>query len=376
MKTELLTLSQSLKESLAQLSDYIHDNPELGNEEYKACAALTAYLASHNFEIETPLANIQTAFKATYDSHKPGPTIAYLCEYDALPEIGHGCGHNMIGAMSAGAGVLLSQIIDQIGGKILVFGTPAEETNGAKVPLAEQGYFDNVDAVMMAHPGAQTTESGTSLALEPIEFRFSGQTAHAAACPEKGINALNSVIALFNGIDALRQHVTPDVRMHGIITKGGVAANIVPDEAVTQWYFRANTKESLAIVVEKVRAIAQGAAMMTGSTLEMSQYELAYDDLKTNQVLSDAFNENLRALGITDIQPKEGGSGSIDIGNISNVAPTIHPYVAITNCDINGHTREMAAATKTPLAHERLMTTVLALAYTGYDVLSGTVTVK
>ena len=376
MKEKLKALSQELKTDLAALSDYIYDNPELGHMEFKACAALTQYLVSHGFEIKTSLEGIETAFMATYDSGKPGPSVAFLCEYDALPEIGHGCGHNMIGAMSAGAGVLLSKVINEVGGKVFVFGTPAEETNGAKVPLTAAGYFDDMDAVMMAHPGDKTQSSGTSLAIEPIEFKYTGKTSHAAASPEKGINALNSVIALYNGIDALRQHVTPDVRMHGVITSGGVAANVVPDEAITQWYFRAATKEGLAVVLEKVRAIGEAAALMTGATLEMSQYELAYDDLKTNQVLSDAFDDNLRQLGITDIVPKEGGMGSIDIGNVSNVAPTIHPYIAVTTCPTVGHTREMAAATTTPLAHDRLMITVVALAQTGYDVLSKAIVLK
>ena len=376
MKEKLKTLSQELKADLAALSDYIHDNPELGHVEFKACAALTQYLASHDFKVKTSLEGIETAFMATYDSGLPGPSVAFLCEYDALPEIGHGCGHNMIGAMSAGAGVLLSKVMNEVGGKVFVFGTPAEETNGAKVPLTAAGYFDDMDAVMMAHPGDKTQSSGTSLAIEPIEFKYTGKTSHAAASPEKGINALNSVIALYNGIDALRQHVTPDVRMHGVITSGGVAANVVPDEAVTQWYFRAATKEGLAVVLEKVRAIGEAAALMTGATLEMHQYELAYDDLKTNQVLSDTFDENLRQLGITDIVPKEGGMGSIDIGNVSNVAPTIHPYIAVTACPTVGHTREMAAATTTPLAHDRLMITVVALAQTGYDVLSKAIVLK
>lgn len=275
----------------------------------------------------------------------------------------------MIGAMSAGAGIILSKVLDEVGGKIIVYGTPAEETNGAKVIFAEEGVFDELDAAMMVHPGDKTLASGKSMALYPLQFTYKGKTAHAASCPHEGINALNAIIQLFNGIDALRQHVTPDVRMHGIITQGGVAANIVPDEATAQFYFRAGTKETLDDILEKVKNIAKGAALMTGATLEMSRYELPNDNLKTHENLSSAFMENLKALGIEDIHgPKE--TGSSDIGNVSHKTATIHPYLSISNCPLTGHSVQMANATITDLAHERLLTGALALAFTGLDVLN------
>lgn len=369
MKTRIYNEGQLVKERLADISDYIYNNPELGNEEYKAVEALTTFLKEHDFKVETSIAGMDTAFKATFDSGKPGMTIGYLCEYDALPKIGHGCGHNMIGVMSAGAGVALSKVLHEIGGKVIVYGTPAEETNGGKVILAEAGVFDELDAAMIVHPDGETRASGSSSALYPIRFIYKGKTAHAASCPEKGINALNSVIQLFNGIDALRQHVTPDVRMHGIITKGGVAANIVPDEAIADFYFRASTKERVTEVVEKVKKIAEGAALMTGATLEMERYELPYDDLNTNETLSEMFNNNLRELGITDIKEAKATGESSDIGNVSHVAPTIHPYIGITDCPIVGHSVEMANATTTSKAHDRLLIAALAMAYTGYDVI-------
>ena len=369
MKKKIYNEGQLIRQRLCEMSDYIYNNPELGNEEYKAVEALTTFLKDHNFKIESPIADMDTAFKATFDSGKPGMTIGYLCEYDALPKIGHGCGHNMIGVMSAGAGVALSKVLHEIGGKVIVYGTPAEETNGGKVILAEAGVFDELDAAMIVHPDGETRASGSSSALYPIRFIYKGKTAHAASCPEKGINALNSVIQLFNGIDALRQHVTPDVRMHGIITKGGVAANIVPDEAIADFYFRASTKERVTEVVEKVKKIAEGAALMTGATLEMERYELPYDDLNTNETLSEIFNNNLRELGITDIKEAKATGGSSDIGNVSHVAPTIHPYIGITDCPMVGHSVEMAKATTTSKAHDRLLIAALAMAYTGHDVI-------
>ena len=369
MKKKIYDEGQLIRQRLCEMSDYIYNNPELGNEEYKAVEALTTFLKEHNFKIESPIADMDTAFKATFDSGKPGMTIGYLCEYDALPKIGHGCGHNMIGVMSAGAGVALSKVLHEIGGKVIVYGTPAEETNGGKVILAEAGVFDELDAAMIVHPDGETRASGSSSALYPIRFIYKGKTAHAASCPEKGINALNSVIQLFNGIDALRQHVTPDVRMHGIITKGGVAANIVPDEAIADFYFRASTKERVTEVVEKVKKIAEGAALMTGATLEMERYELPYDDLNTNEALSEMFNNNLRELGITDIKEAKATGGSSDIGNVSYIAPTIHPYIGITDCPMVGHSVEMAKATTTSKAHDRLLIAALAMAYTGHDVI-------
>ena len=365
----LLKEGQNLKERLCEISEYIYHNPELGNEEFKAVEKLTSFLDEHNFKIEKEFLGLKTAFRAVYDSNKPGLTVGYLCEYDALPEIGHGCGHNMIGTMSAGAGVILSKIVDKVGGRIIIYGTPAEETNGAKVIFAENGVFEELDAAMILHPSDKTTKSGTSMALYPLQFTYRGRTAHAAGCPQDGINALNSVIQLFNGIDALRQHVTPDVRMHGIITNGGVAANIVPDEAVAQFYFRAAKKETVMDVVEKVKKIAEGAALMTGATLEMERFELPYDNLETHENLSEAFNENLRSLGITDIVENKD-FGSSDIGNVSQIVPTIHPNIGISNCRVVGHSREMADATISELGHERLITGTLALAYTGYDVLT------
>ena len=372
MKELIFNEGQNLKDRLCEISEFMYHNPELGNEEFKSAQKLISLLEEHNFTVEKEFLGLKTAFRAVYDCNKPGLTVGYLCEYDALPEIGHGCGHNMIGTMSAGAGVILSKVLDEVGGRIIVYGTPAEETDGAKVIFAEAGVFEELDAAMILHPSDKTTKSGTSMALYPLQFTYRGKTAHAASCPQDGINALNSVIQLFNGIDALRQHVTPDVRMHGIITNGGVAANIVPDEAVAQFYFRAAKKETLTELVEKVKKIAEGAALMTGATLEMERFELPYDDLRTHENLSEAFNENLRELGITEIVENKT-FGSSDIGNVSHIVPTIHPNIGISNCRVIGHSREMADATISELGHERLLIGTLALAYTGYDVLTNKV---
>lgn len=369
MKEKLKDIVEDLKESLWEISDYIYHHPELGDQEYLSSEKLSHFLSTHGFSIEKGLVGRPTSFRAIYDSGKQGPTIAYLCEYDALPEIGHGCGHNMIGTMGAGASVALSKLLDKIGGRVIALGTPAEETNGAKVPMAEQGVFDHVDVALMLHPSGESYESGDSLAMDAIQFTYHGKSAHAAASPHEGINALDAVIQLFNGINALRQHVKDDVRIHGIISKGGVAANVVPDLAQAQFYVRASERSDLDQVVDKVRQIAEGAAQMTGATLEMENYELSYDNMVTNQPLSKAFTANMKAAGVGDIKPKESG-GSIDMGNVSHVVPAIHPYIGLEKPDLIGHTRELAQLTISEVGKRTLINGVLALAFTGFDVIT------
>ncbi len=371
MKEQIITELENSKETLIEISDFICSNPELGNNEFMAMEKLTNFLKSNGFSIETNTLSKATAFIATYDSGKPGASIAYLCEYDALPQIGHGCGHNMIGTMSVGAAVALSKILGKIGGKAVVFGTPAEETDGAKVAMAEQGVFKDIDVAMILHPGDKTIESGYSLAMDALQFDFKGKTSHAAATPHEGINALDAVILTFNGINALRQHVTSDVRIHGIITEGGKAANIVPDRAIAQFYIRAGKKLYLKELVEKVKNIARGAALMTGAVLDISNYEISYDNMNTNNALSAAFSDNLRYIGITDIESSRSSYGSIDMGNVSNVVPAIHPYISITlDNHLVSHTTEFRDATLTDTAHKALMKGAAALALTGYDVIT------
>ncbi|AXI07989.1 amidohydrolase [Oceanobacillus zhaokaii] len=370
MKNKLQQEMEKIQAELWTMSDHLYDHPELGDQEYESMKLLTNFLKEHNFNIETGIVSRPTAFKAEYKSGKPGPTIAYLAEYDALPGVGHGCGHNLIGTMSVGAGVALSKVIEEIGGSVIVFGTPAEETNGAKVPMSEQGIFKDIDVAMIVHPGDQSYESGESLAMDAIQYSYSGKTAHAAAAPEEGINALDSVIQLFNGINALRQHVTSDVRIHGIIAEGGQAANVVPDKAVAQFYIRAKDRTYLNGVVKKVNNIAEGAAIMTGATLEISNYELSYDNMITNKALSNAFTMNLSEVSTEPVYPAKQSIGSIDMGNVSQVVPAIHPYISLKQPGLIAHTTEFANKTITEDGHEALVSGTLALAQTGYEVIT------
>lgn len=370
MKEMLWSEIQRYKETFWEISDYIYNNPELGNQEYKACEKLTRYLAENGFSVEIGVAMRPTAFCAVYDSKKGGPTVAFLCEYDALPEIGHGCGHNMIGTMSAAAGVILKNVLDQIGGRIMVIGTPAEETEGAKVDMVRQGVFDGVDAALILHPLDSSHESGTSLAMDALQFTFRGKAAHAAAEPEKGINALDGVILTFNGINALREHLRSDIRIHGIIKEGGVAPNVVPDLAVTQFYVRGKDRAYLNSTVEKVKNIAKGAAMVTGAELEISNYEPSYDNMITNQALSQAFTRNLLQAGVHEVKEPRTSFGSVDMGNVSHSVPAIHPYIGIGVTGFAAHSIDMAKATVTDEAHEMMLQGIAALAYTGYDIIT------
>jgi amidohydrolase len=370
MKEVILKEIDNIGDNLYSISDFMYYNPEGGNKEFKAVEKLTGILKENGFKVEMGIAEMPTAFKAVYDSKIPGPAVAYLCEYDALPEIGHGCGHNMIGTMSTGAAVALSKVLDKTGGKIVVFGTPAEETDGGKVYMVDKGVFNEVDVAMILHPAEASYESGSSLAMDALQFDFKGKPSHAAAEPEAGINALDAVILTFNGINALRQHVTSDVRIHGIIKEGGVAANIVPEKAVAQFYVRAAKRQYLNEVVEKVKNVARGAALMTGAQLDISNYEISYDNMNTNKVLSKAFTNNLRHIGITDVRVQRSGYGSIDMGNVSKAVPSIHPYIGLDCPNVAGHTREMAEMTISERGHKALVDGAAALAFTGYDILT------
>ncbi|WP_152658121.1 M20 family metallopeptidase [Oceanobacillus sp. CFH 90083] len=360
---------EAIQNELIQISNQLYENPELGDQEFESMKLLVKYLKSYDFEIETGIVDRPTAFRAEYTSSKPGPTIAYLAEYDALPGIGHGCGHNLIATFAVGAGVILRQHVEEIGGKVVVLGTPAEETNGAKVPMSEQGTFDDIDVAMMVHGADVSSESGPMLAMDALQFDFTGKAAHAAASPEQGINALDAVIQLFNGINALREHVPDDVRIHGIITKGGEAAGIVPAEATAQFYIRANERELVDEIGAKVRKIAEGACLMTGASVEISNYELSYDNMITNQVLSDTFTKHMKAYSANPVYPAVPATGSADMGNVSQVVPSIHPFAGLNEPGLVFHTKEFADKTITPDGEAAIHDAVLALAHTGYDII-------
>ncbi|MFE8699392.1 M20 family metallopeptidase [Cytobacillus sp. FJAT-54145] len=372
MKNIITNEIERLRDDFYAVSTYIGENPELGHEEFKASKILTQTLEKHGFIVEMGTCNLPTAFTATFDSGKEGPTIGFMAEYDALPEVGHACGHNLIGTMAIAAGIGLSKAVGETGGKVIVFGTPAEETKGGKVTMAEEGIFDSLDVALMVHPLDRYMKSGSSLAMDAIQFEFFGKSTHAAASPHLGINALDAVIQTFNSTNALRQHITPDARIHGIITEGGKAANVVPDYAVAQFYVRAAKREYVNELVEKVTRCAEGAALQTGATMKSSYYELSYDDMITNNHLSDAFTKELISLGIEEkeILTQRDGSGSLDMGNVSQVVPSIHPYIKICNEAYSCHTHEFREAAMSEQGKEAMILGAKAMALTGYEVLT------
>lgn len=370
MLAAINSITSNILDDLKELNQYIYNNPELGYEEFKSSKAHIDILKKYGFYVEEQYLGIKTAFKALYESEIQGPTICYLAEYDALPGIGHGCGHNLLGTTNTGAAIVLKHLLDEIGGKVVVFGTPAEETSGAKVIMVEKGAFKDIDIAMLAHPAPVYNKSGTSLALEPIQFTFKGKASHAASDPEKGINALDAVIMTFNSINALREHILPSARIHGVVTDGGKAANIVPDLATAQFYVRASTKAYLQELTEKVKNCARGAALATGTTLEISNYEFIYDDLVTNESLSNVFIENLKIQGVENPDKVKLSFGSLDMGNVSHVCPSIHPYFGIYGDEsIAAHTEEFREATLTEKAYENMVITINALVKTGVEVI-------
>jgi amidohydrolase len=372
LKQKVLSTIDELHRDFYEISEYIGNNPELGHEEYKACKILTEKLEKHGFSVTVGTCDLPTAFTAVYDSGKEGPSIGFMAEYDALPGLGHACGHNLIGTLAVAAGIGLSSIIQETGGKVFVYGTPAEETRGGKVTMAESGVFNHLDVAMMVHPLDHYKKSGSSLAMDAIQFEFFGKAAHAAAAPYEGINALDAVIQTFNSINALRQHVKSDVRIHGIIPEGGKAANIVPDYAVAQFYVRASSRSYVNEVVTKVKACAEASALATGARLEMSNYEFSYDDMITNEHLSDAFTANLVELGVnpSEIQGSHGDSGSLDMGNVSQVVPSIHPYVQICTECYACHTPEFREAAMSEMGREGMILGAKTMALTAVDVLT------
>lgn len=355
---------------LKELNEYIYKNPELGRKEFKACEAHKNLLKKYGFEVKENYIGIPTAYLAKYSSGKKGIKIGYLAEYDALPEIGHGCGHNILGTTSIGAGILLKEYIDEFGGEILIFGTPAEETFGAKVDMAKAGCFDDIDVAMISHPtGKNHEKSGTSQAMEALQFTFKGKTAHAAGDPYNGINALDGVIQFFNSVNALRQQTKDSARIHGIISNGGEAANIIPDLAVANFYIREATTKEMLKLSERVKNCAKGAALATGTSLEIENYEYTFKHLVTNEKLSSIYTKNLELQGIKDI-PMSDPTGSSDCGDVSHHCPTIHTYFPISKCELTGHSLEFAKATITEEAYKGMKEAIFALVMTGKDILS------
>lgn len=373
LKSRIFDVIDSHADRVIALAKEIHAKPEIGNEEVFASGVLSEYLREFGFQVDLGVAGHETAFHAVKDSGIEGPTIAFLAEYDALPGLGHACGHNIIGTTSVAAGIALSEVLAETGGKVVVLGTPAEEggPNGsAKGSFVRHGFLENVDVALMIHPSGRTSLTGPTLAVDPLDFHFYGKSAHASGSPEKGINALDSVIQLFNGINALRQHVTSDVRIHGIITHGGDAPNIVPDYASARFFIRAETWTKAEAVSTRIRAIAEGAALTTGATVKVERFQNEVQDFVLNDILDSIIHEELESHGEIVYSERGRGLGSTDAGNISYAVPTAHPHIKIGPDDLIAHTHEFREAANSELGYKGLVTGAKALAGTAYRLLS------
>ncbi len=376
VKEVLFQSIEENKELYIKTSHDIHDNPEIGNEEFFASKLHIENLKNAGFEVEKAVAGHETSFYAVKDSGKPGPTVAFLAEYDALAGLGHACGHNIIGTTSAAAGIALAQVIEDTGGRVLVLGTPAEEggPNGsAKGSFAKHGLLEDVDAALMLHPGGKTGLTPESLAVNPLDFKFYGKAAHASGSPHLGINALDAVIQLFNGINALRQQLPDDVRIHGIITHGGDAPNIIPEYASARFYIRAESWKKTEETSVKVRAIAEGAALATGASVKVERFQNEVKDFVLTPTFDEVLAEELAEVGENVVREKRKGKGSTDAGNVSYEVPTVHGHIKIGPDDLIGHTHEFREAAKSDLGDKALISGAKVLAATGYRILTNNV---
>ncbi|MCI0548591.1 MAG: M20 family metallopeptidase [Candidatus Rokubacteria bacterium] len=372
-KRQVAEAVDRLADKLERLSHKIHEHPELCFKEEKAAAWLTEFLEETGAQVERGVGGLPTAFRATISGTAPGPTVAILAEYDALPGIGHACGHNVIATSGAGAGAAIAVALRRLpwAGRIQVIGTPAEEGGAGKVRLMEAGVFRDVDCAMMIHgrPGTQVWRP--SLGIIKVKCEFTGRAAHASSWPWRGVNALNAMIQLFVSLDAMRQQLRPDARVHGVITNGGAQANIIPEYTAAEFYLRAPKTDYCKELLRRFEAAAAGAATATGCAAKVTPDPIIHEPLKPNAIMADLFRKNLERIDFPE-DPDDGqaGYGSTDCGNVSQALPTIHPYIRISPDGVPGHSREFAEWAKSPMARTGMVAAAKALAMTALDLVA------
>ena len=357
-----------------QIALDIHAKPEVSNYEFFACERLSKQLAAEGFEVKTDVAGHRTGFTACYRSQKSGPVVLFPAEYDALAGLGHGCGHNLYGAISSLAASALKQVVDEVGGEVRVYGTPGEEggENGsAKGSFVREGFLKDVDAALSVHP---TTGGDTltprSLVCAPIDIEFHGKAAHASSAPEKGINALDALILTYNGINALRQHLPKGVQIHGIIVSGGDAPNTVPDYAKAKFYLRSLTVPQMDALWPRIENIVQGAALMTGAAGSMKPYQNRVENTVPTPSFDAVYQRVMDSLGVHAHAPTaKEGLGSTDCGNFSQVVPTIQPMLSLQDERVPGHSEGFKAAACSEQGLQTMTRGAKALALTALELL-------
>lgn len=352
---------------LIEASHQIHQNPELAFEEHFAHDLLSGIIEGEGVPVERHAYGLETAFSARAGT--AGPTIAVLCEYDALPGVGHACGHNIIGTAGLGAGLAAAALAEELGGRVVILGTPAEEGGGGKVLMADRGAFDGVDAAMMVHPAGGDLIAMNAIAIQQLFVEYQGVAAHAAAYPHRGRNALDAAVLGYVNVAALRQHIRPTERVHGVFVKGGDKPNIVPREASSHWYVRSPTLRSLEPLKERVLACLQAGADAAGCTMTYSWEEPAYADMSDNATLVDLYRRNAAATGRTLLDPADvpGVVGSTDMGNVSHLVPSIHPMIAVSPPDVSIHSPEFTAHAASAAGDVAVLDGAKALAMTVVD---------
>jgi amidohydrolase len=384
--SELKKLKEAVKKTvdekkplLVDIARYLYENPELGSEEHKAFAKLTGVLEDHGFKVERGVYGMPTAFVASYKGKKKGPRVAVLAEYDALPGVGHGCGHDLIAASGVGAGIAASRVMKELNGEVLVVGTPAEEGHGpsagAKVIMADHGFFDDVDGVVMLHPANSWGVGGQALGIHQLEMVFKGQTSHAAASPDKGRNALNAATLCYMATHMLRQEARRDANLviHGIITEGGLASNIIPDRAVCQFGVRSSDEAYLVEMVDKVARCAEGAAHAMGVEVEITKRKL-YSSKKLNIPMIKTLWQNYKELGVPVKDWQESTRAipmaSTDFGDVSQKVPVAGSYIGIAPEGTPGHSRQLADASMTKEGLDAMILGTKALGMTLVELLA------
>lgn len=351
-----------------QLSCFLWENPELGNEEYLAVSELEKIFREYKWDFIQGIGGLETSFCAEKKG-QGGPAIAFLAEYDALPEIGHGCGHNLICGASVGAGLVLGDIVEKIGGTIKVIGTPAEETTGGKVTLLQNGVFENIDVAMMFHPGGVTLVNFTSLALESLEFTFKGETGHPAGIGSQN-NSLEALLIFFEWIRKWRNKLKATCQVQGVILEGGRVPNIIPERTKARFYIRAADLNTLDSMKMQICKAARDAALETKTEVEIKNFEERYFTFKTNKELANIFCEQIKKIGLECNTFEHQGLGSMDMGNISHVIPSIHPYLSWPGSSGQLHTKEFSQACYGEWGKNVLRLAIHGLVFTGYELFS------
>ncbi|GAA0535253.1 amidohydrolase [Saccharopolyspora erythraea NRRL 2338] len=356
---------QRAEQELTALSRSIHAEPELAFAEHRSAAKIAELMRSHGFDLRLPVAGLDTAFVAEYGT---GDLVVGVCaEYDALPEVGHACGHNIIAAAGAGAALALAAVADDLGITVRLIGTPAEETGGGKVLMLERGVFDDVALAMMVHPGPEEVCRPGSLAITDLEVRYSGRAAHAAAAPDLGVNAADAITVAQVAIGLLRQHLEPRQMVHGIVTAGGAAPNIVPAATAAVYNLRAAESHSLQRLENRIRACFEAGATATGCTAEVVQVSPVYAELDTDEWLSEAYRAAITELGREPLDrsaERDRVIGSTDMGNVTRRLPAIHPMIAVDCGSAVNHQAEFAAACASPSADRAVVDAAVAMAWT------------